>query len=58
MVHLTHGQMLHALCKNPAKPLWAEGCDHQNVELSPEYLPRLKEFLQEVFGPRYWKRNQ
>lgn len=58
VVHLTHGKMLHSIAKNPATPLWAEGCDHQNVELSPEYLSRLKEFMQEVFGRKYWKRYQ
>lgn len=58
MVHLTHGQLLHSLAKRPSKPLWAEGCDHQNVEICRQYLPRLKEFMQEVFGKQYWKQYQ
>ena len=55
VVHLTHGQMLHSLAKNASTPLWARGCDHQNVELSPHFLPRLRDFLTEVFGKDYWK---
>ncbi len=48
MVHISAGRALHAAAKRPAKPLWAENCDHQNVELSPRYLPCLKAFLREV----------
>jgi len=58
VVHLTHGKMLHSLAKKPSEPLWAEGCDHQNVELSPLYLPRVRSFMEEVFGERFWKRYQ
>lgn len=58
VVHLTHGQMLHSLAQKPAEPLWAEGCDHQNVEVSALYLLRLREFMQEVFGRKYWKKYQ
>jgi hypothetical protein len=48
VVHISAGRALHAAAKRPAKPLWAENCDHQNVELSPRYLPCLKSFLREV----------
>ena len=48
VVHISAGKALHAAARRPAQPLWAEGCDHQNVELCPQYLPRLKAFLREV----------
>mmetsp|Transcript_14510 Transcript_14510/g.40862 ORF Transcript_14510/g.40862 Transcript_14510/m.40862 type:complete len:279 (-) Transcript_14510:34-870(-) len=45
VIGIEHGHRLHELCKNPAAPLWLEGYNHQNLELSPMYLPHLREFL-------------
>ena len=58
VVHLSHGKMLYSLAQRPSEPLWAEGCDHQNVELSGKYLPRVRGFMEEVFGPAFWMRYQ
>ena len=48
VVPVEHGQTLHRLCKQPTEPLWAVGRDHDDVELSDEYLPRLQAFLRQV----------
>ena len=48
VVPISAGRALHAAAQRPVAPLWAEGYDHQNVELCPQYLPRLKAFLREV----------
>ena len=29
MIHISCGQRLHELCKNPVEPMWAEGLNHQ-----------------------------
>ena len=51
VVEITHGRILHSLCKRPAEPLWAAGRSHQDVELDRDYLPRLRTFLHDVFHP-------
>lgn len=52
VVDISAGHALHLAAKNPVEPLWAENCDHQNVELDHRYIPRLKAFLRDVFdGP-------
>ncbi|KAK9800316.1 hypothetical protein WJX73_000792 [Symbiochloris irregularis] len=48
VVPIEHGQTLHRLCKQPSEPLWASGHDHDDVELSNQYLPRLQAFLKQV----------
>lgn len=51
VVDISAGRALHAAAKNPVAPLWAQNCNHQNVELSPEYLPRLRAFVRDVGKP-------
>ena len=46
VVDISAGRALHAAARNPAEPLWIEGCDHQSVELSVAYLPRMRRFIQ------------
>ena len=53
MVDISAGQHLHQLAKRPAEPYWAEGRDHENVELSPGYVPHLRRFLETIFGRNY-----
>lgn len=53
VIGIEHGRKLHALCKNAAQPFWGLGRNHDNLELDPEYLPALKKFLKECFGPDY-----
>ena len=48
VVDISCARALHAAAKRPVAPLWVEDADHQNLELSPQYLPRLRAFLQEV----------
>ena len=47
------GKLLHSLAKRPAAPYWAEGCNHENVEMSAQYIPHLRRFLQGVIGAGY-----
>ena len=49
VVDISAGQALHAAALNPVAPLWAEQCDHQNVEMDPRYVTRLKEFMKHIF---------
>lgn len=53
VIHVSAGERLAALAPNGVPPLLAEGFDHQNVECSPEYLPRMKEFLSRIFPEDY-----
>ena len=46
VVDISAGRALHAAAQQPVEPLWIEGCDHQSVELSVTYLPRLRRFIQ------------
>ena len=46
VVDISAGRALHAAAQHPAEPLWIEGCDHQSVELSVAYLPRMRRFIQ------------
>jgi hypothetical protein len=53
VVDIEAGRHLHKLAKRPATPYWAEGCSHENVEMSAQYIPHLRRFLQSVFGSKY-----
>uniref|UniRef100_A0A061QKR2 Abhydrolase domain-containing protein fam108c1-like n=1 Tax=Tetraselmis sp. GSL018 TaxID=582737 RepID=A0A061QKR2_9CHLO len=48
VIAIEHGYKLHSLCKRPWGPLWLEGYNHQNLELSPQYLPHLRSFLAQL----------
>lgn len=50
VVDISAGRALHKAAKNPVEPLWAENCDHQNVELCQDYLPKLRSFTRKVMG--------
>ncbi len=50
---ISAGQHLHKLAKRPAEPYWADGRDHENVELSQGYVPHLRRFLETIFGRNY-----
>ncbi len=49
MVDISAGRALHAAALNPVEPLWAQNCDHQNVEMDPNYVTRLKDFVRQIF---------
>ena len=49
VVDISAGRALHAAALNPVEPLWAQNCDHQNVETDPQYVTRLKDFVKQVF---------
>ena len=49
VVDISAGRALHAAALNPVEPLWAQNCDHQNVESDPQYVTRLKDFIRQVF---------
>ena len=46
VVDISAGRALHGAAQHAAEPLWIEGCDHQSVELSVTYLPRMRRFIQ------------
>lgn len=48
VIPISHAQALMELCPVAVQPLWVEKSNHDNVELSPLYLPRLKEFLNDT----------
>ncbi len=48
IIHISNAKLLHAMSKNPVPPLWLPGYDHQNLDFSPEYLPRLEEFFRNL----------
>jgi hypothetical protein len=50
VIHFSCGQKAHELAPVKAKPLWAEGYNHQNLETCPQYIPALNAFLDELFG--------
>ncbi|KAK9867301.1 hypothetical protein WJX84_010821 [Apatococcus fuscideae] len=45
VIDIAHGKELHGLCKRPHTPFWAEGYNHQNLEMAPGYLPALRDFM-------------
>ncbi len=53
VVDIEAGRYLHKLAKRPATPYWADGCHHENVEMSAQYIPHLRRFLQGIFGSSY-----
>lgn len=53
VVDIEAGRHLHRLAKRPAAPYWAENCHHENVEMSAQYIPHLRRFLQGIFGAKY-----
>lgn len=54
VVGVLQGRTLHALLQRPVEPLFCTGYTHNNLESSPEYLPRLRRFLaEECFGDEY-----
>jgi pimeloyl-ACP methyl ester carboxylesterase len=50
VIDVSHGRELYKLCKQPSEPLWAPGHGHQDLEASPEYIPRLRQFLVQCWG--------
>lgn len=53
VIDVQHGRQLHKLCKRPSEPLWAPRRGHQDLEASPDYIPRLRRFLVECWGDEY-----
>lgn len=45
VIDISHGHMIHSLCRNPVSPLWVEGAGHNDIEYYREYLDRLKKFI-------------
>jgi len=48
IIHISNAQLLHDRAKNPVPALWLPGYDHQNLDFSPEYLPRLEDFFKNL----------
>ena len=53
VVDIEAGRHLYRLAKRPAEPYWADGCDHENVEMSAQYIPHLRRYLQSIFGKNF-----
>lgn len=45
VIDISHGQAIHSLCRNPVSPLWVEGGNHNDIELFPVYLDRMRKFI-------------
>ena len=48
VVACSHGRLLHARLPRPAAPLWLEGFGHNDLDGSPAYFERLREFVEEL----------
>ena len=48
VVACSHGRMLHARLPRPVAPLWLEGLGHNDLDGSPAYFERLREFVEEL----------
>ncbi|GAB2289439.1 hypothetical protein Dimus_023748 [Dionaea muscipula] len=51
VVDFSHGKQLWELCKNKYEPLWVIGGNHSDLELYPEYIKHLKNFVSTVERP-------
>ncbi|XP_065166454.1 alpha/beta hydrolase domain-containing protein 17B [Atheta coriaria] len=45
IIDFTHGRTIFERCPKAVEPLWVEGAGHNDVELYPAYLDRLKKFV-------------
>lgn len=53
VIDISNAALLHSLCESsPVDPLWATGYNHQNLDFSPEYLPKLADFFQALDHPQ------
>eukprot|EP00877_Chromochloris_zofingiensis_P011070 jgi/Chrzof1/6216/Cz17g16030.t1 len=53
VINVSAGQKLAELAPQPFEPLIAEGYDHQNLEMCPQYVPHLRRFLAHCFPGEY-----
>eukprot|EP00899_Mesostigma_viride_P015510 jgi/Mesvir1/23960/Mv10728-RA.1 len=45
VIDVSHGQRLVQACQNPYRPLWVPQGGHCDLEMSPHYLPHLRDFF-------------
>ena len=45
VIDFTHGLTISEALRKPVDPLWVEGAGHNDVEVWPQYLLRLKKFF-------------
>ncbi|XP_038885658.1 alpha/beta hydrolase domain-containing protein 17C-like [Benincasa hispida] len=48
VVDFSHGRQLWELCKDKYEPLWLKGGNHCDLELFPQYLTHLRNFISAV----------
>eukprot|EP01135_Chromosphaera_perkinsii_P001850 Nk52_evm29s211 gene=Nk52_evmTU29s211 len=48
IVDFSHSLQLYEQCPNPVQPVWVEGAGHNDIELFPEYLIALRQFVEMV----------
>lgn len=53
VIHVSCGKRLVELATAAVEPLWADGYGHQNLEACPDYIPRLRNFLAQLFPDEY-----
>ena len=58
VVPFSHGQQLHKLLKHPFPPLFSQTADHQNLEDDPQFMPKLNDFMQHLFGADYSRNSK
>lgn len=45
VIDISHGKAIHSLCRNAVSPLWVSEAGHNDIELFPVYLERVKKFI-------------
>ncbi|CBY09386.1 unnamed protein product [Oikopleura dioica] len=50
VIPFIHGKQIHDRCPKPLPPLWVNNAGHNDIEVFPEYLERLKRLINEELG--------
>eukprot|EP00039_Didymoeca_costata_P007394 m.99201 g.99201 ORF g.99201 m.99201 type:complete len:329 (-) comp13671_c0_seq5:146-1132(-) len=58
VVPMEHGSILHELSENPVEPLFLPTAGHDDIEAYPQYLERLKLFMNELVALQNSVREQ
>ena len=45
IINHSHGQIIHQKSRNKVAPLFLDGCNHNFCHLYPQYIPRLRQFI-------------
>jgi fermentation-respiration switch protein FrsA (DUF1100 family) len=45
VIDFSHGVTIYERCPRAVEPLWVPGAGHNDIELNPTYLERLRQFI-------------